>query len=131
MLKAQVEQRHGGRVILMDSITKLAPKDAGAIVVCASHGGVSAAEVALVVPLRAVFFNDAGIGKDNAGIVARDMLEARSVAAGTVGSPVFCTAQISVLSAIARAISTTAKNCPQPVIRACNRALDGRAQSSY
>jgi hypothetical protein len=68
----------------MDSITQLTPEDAGAIVVCASHGGVSSGEVALVVPLRAVFFNDAGVGKDNAGIVALDMLEARGVAAGTV-----------------------------------------------
>lgn len=84
MLKAQVEQGQGGRVIVMDSITKLTPEDAGAIVVSASHGGASSGEFALEVPLKVVFFNDAGVGKDNAGIVALDMLEARSVAAGTV-----------------------------------------------
>jgi hypothetical protein len=84
MLKAQVEKGQGGRVILMDSITKLSPEDAGAIVVSASHGGVSSGEFALAVPVKVVFFNDAGVGKDNAGIVALDMLEARGVAAGTV-----------------------------------------------
>jgi hypothetical protein len=30
------------------------------------------------------FFNDAGVGKDDAGIAALDMLEARGVAGGTV-----------------------------------------------
>ena len=84
MLKAQVDQGQGGRVILTDSITKLTPEDAGAIVVSASHGGASSAEFALAVPLKLVFFNDAGVGKDNAGIVALEMLEARGVAAGTV-----------------------------------------------
>ena len=58
------------RVVIVDSITQLDPTDAGAIVVAASHGGVSSGEFALAVPLRAVFFNDAGIGKDDAGIAA-------------------------------------------------------------
>ena len=84
MLKEQVEQGKSGRVIVMDSITKLTPEDAGAIVVSASHGGASSGEFALEVPLKAVFFNDAGVGKENAGIVALDMLQARHVAAGTV-----------------------------------------------
>ena len=34
--------------------------------------------------LGAVFFNDAGVGKENAGIAALDMLEKMGVAAGTV-----------------------------------------------
>jgi hypothetical protein len=84
MLKAVVIQGNGGRVILMDSITMVSAEDAGAIVVCGSHGGTSSGEFALQVPLMAVFFNDAGVGKDNAGITALDMLQAKSIAAGTV-----------------------------------------------
>ena len=84
MLKAQVAQGEGGRVIVMDSITMLTPDEDGAIVVCASHGGRSSAECALAAPPRIVFFNDAGVGKDNAGIAALDMLEERGAAAGTV-----------------------------------------------
>ena len=84
MLKREVENRKGGRVIVMDSITKLTPDDAGAFVVSASHGGVSSGEFALAFPLGAVFFNDAGVGKDNAGIVALEMLQRKGVAAGTV-----------------------------------------------
>ena len=84
MLKAQVEKGPSGRVIVMDSITKVTPEDAGAVVVCASHGGASSGEFALEVALGVVFFNDAGVGKDHAGIAALDMLEAKSVAAGAV-----------------------------------------------
>ncbi|MCE9683463.1 hypothetical protein [Halomonas alkalisoli] len=84
MLKTQIEEGKGGRVILMDSITKVTPEDAGAIVVSASHGGASSGEFALEVPLKAVFFNDAGVGKDNAGIVSLDMLQEKGVAAGTI-----------------------------------------------
>ena len=84
MLKTTVASTPQGRIILMDSITKVAPEDNGAIVVCASHGGSSSGEFALEVPLSSVFFNDAGVGKDRAGIAALDMLEARGVAAGAI-----------------------------------------------
>ena len=57
MLKTEVARGKSGRVIIMDSITKVTPEDAGAIVVCASHGGASSGEFALEVPLAAVFFN--------------------------------------------------------------------------
>jgi hypothetical protein len=84
MLKKEVAKGRAGRVIVMDSITKVAPEDAGSVVVCASHGGTSSGEFALEVPLKAVIFNDAGVGKDNAGIAALDMLQARGISAATV-----------------------------------------------
>ena len=84
MLKKEVQRGPGGSILIMDSITKVAPEDAGAIVVSASHGGASSGEFALEVPLKVVFFNDAGVGKDNAGISALPMLQASNVAAGTV-----------------------------------------------
>lgn len=84
MLKAIVARGAGGRVIVMDSISQATPKDAGAIVVSGSHGGASSGEIALGVPFRVVIFNDAGIGKEDAGIFALEMLQARGIAAGTV-----------------------------------------------
>jgi hypothetical protein len=84
MLKKEVVKGKGGRVILMDSITKVTPEDKGAIVVCASHGGTSSGEFALEVPLKIVIFNDAGGGKDNAGFAALEMLQGKGVAAATV-----------------------------------------------
>lgn len=74
----------GARVILADSIAEIGAEDAGAIVVCASHGGVSAGRYASAVALAAVFFNDAGVGKDQAGIAALSLLQDAGVAAGTV-----------------------------------------------
>ena len=84
MLKKEVANGPQGRVLIMDSITKVAPEDVGCMVVSASHGGASSGEFALEVPLRVAFFNDAGVGKDDAGIAALDMLQARGVAGGTV-----------------------------------------------
>jgi hypothetical protein len=67
----------GLRVLLLDSITWVEAADAGQIVVSGSHGGRSAAEYAILFPLALCCINDAGVGKDRAGIVALDMLEAR------------------------------------------------------
>ncbi len=84
MLKKQAAQGELGKVILMDSITKVSKDDEGQVIVSASHGGSSSGEFALEVPLKAVFFNDAGVGKEDAGIAALQMLQARSIAGGTV-----------------------------------------------
>ncbi len=85
MLKQTVTHAGDRPVILMDSITKVEQGDAGAIVVSASHGGQSSGEFALAVPLTAVFFNDAGIGKDEAGVAGLAMLDAQGVPACAVG----------------------------------------------
>ena len=84
MLKVEVARGPAGQILIMDSITKVAAEDRGAIVVSASHGGASSGEFALEVPLKAVFFNDAGVGQDDAGIAALAMLQAKNVAGGTV-----------------------------------------------
>ncbi|MCU0773958.1 MAG: hypothetical protein MUC74_05460 [Ideonella sp.] len=84
MLKKEAARGPGGAVLLIDSITQVAPSDAGSIVVSASHGGTSSGAFALEVPLKGVFFNDAGVGKDGAGIAALAMLQERGVAGGTV-----------------------------------------------
>jgi hypothetical protein len=77
-------QGPGGRVIAVDSITQAGPDDAGAIVVTGSHGGASSGRFALEVPFALVVFNDAGVGKDGAGLAGLEMLQARGVAAATV-----------------------------------------------
>ena len=84
MLKKIVGQVGNRAIVLMDSITMTTKKDVGSVVISASHGGVSAAKYALKFPLACVFFNDAGVGKDDAGIAALLMLDAKNVPAGTV-----------------------------------------------
>ncbi len=69
---------------IVDSITQLGPQDAGCIAVSGSHGGLSSARYALAArPLLSVF-NDAGVGKDAAGLAALDFLLAHGLAACTV-----------------------------------------------
>jgi len=84
MLRKTVAHENGHPVILVDSITKIEPGDDGAIIVSASHGGQSSGEFALAVPLAAVLFNDAGIGKEEAGVAALPMLDSRGTPACAV-----------------------------------------------
>ncbi|MCW5661490.1 MAG: hypothetical protein KIT60_27645 [Burkholderiaceae bacterium] len=84
MRKDEVARGPLGRVIAIDSITQLDADDQGAIVVSGSHGGTSSGTFALELPLTLVFFNDAGVGKDGAGIAALAMLQASGVAGATV-----------------------------------------------
>lgn len=74
MLRYYVDPPGGGRVLVTDTITILEPGDAGAVVVSGSHGGVSSAQFVMGHSIRAVFYNDAGIGKDRAGVKALDIL---------------------------------------------------------
>lgn len=70
---------------VIDSITELRPGDAGCVAVSGSHGGWSASQYAIAArPLLSVF-NDAGIGKDGAGIAALALLQAQGLAAALVG----------------------------------------------
>lgn len=69
------------RIVLMDSISYVDGSDQGAFVVSGSHGGASSARYVLAVPLAGVVFNDAGIGKDNAGIAGLAMLDAQRIPA--------------------------------------------------
>ncbi|MET0542608.1 MAG: hypothetical protein ABWZ88_12715 [Variovorax sp.] len=69
---------------VVDSITELKPADAGCIAVSGSHGGISSARYALAArPLLSVF-NDAGVGRDEAGIAALALLQSQGLAACTV-----------------------------------------------
>lgn len=69
---------------IIDSITQLQPADAGCIALSGSHGGASSARYAIAArPLLSVF-NDAGVGKDEAGIAGLAMLQAEGLAACTV-----------------------------------------------
>ena len=77
-------------ITLLDSIALINSSHAGTIVVTGSHGGRSAAGFVVDIKEKplAVFFNDAGGGKDNAGNVGLDMLQA-------IGVPAACYSHMS------------------------------------
>ena len=76
---------------VVDSITELCVQDAGCIAVSGSHGGISSARYALAARPVLSVFNDAGVGKDGAGLAALDLLQAHGLAACTVSH---CSARI-------------------------------------
>jgi hypothetical protein len=72
-------------IIVADSITRVGPEAAGAVVVNASHGGIYAAYLAAKLGAAAAIFNDAGVGRDRAGVAGLDYLQDFGIAAATVG----------------------------------------------
>ncbi|MBI2770292.1 MAG: hypothetical protein HYX47_11765 [Burkholderiales bacterium] len=69
---------------VVDSITELDVDDTGCVAVSGSHGGISSARFAAAGrPLLSVF-NDAGIGRDEAGLAALAFLQSQGLAACTV-----------------------------------------------
>ncbi len=84
-LKKQTQtQINGVSITVTDSITFLNEKNSGDIVVCGSHGGLSAGDYAQKYRVKAVFFNDAGIGKNNAGVKSLESLSDAGIIACTV-----------------------------------------------
>jgi hypothetical protein len=71
-------------LVLLDSVTQVEPRHEGCLVVTGSHGGASVVPYARAVRAWVYVFNDAGVGKDDAGIAALELLQADGIAAATV-----------------------------------------------
>lgn len=70
-----VLESHGIRVLTMDSIAFASPALAGEVIVTGSHGGASAGQYARRAGVAAVVCNDAGVGKDDAGIAGLALMD--------------------------------------------------------
>ena len=70
--------------ILASTITTLPADIAGRVIVTGSHGGLYSGYLVLAAQARAAIFNDAGVGKDRAGIAALDLLQGHGKAAAAV-----------------------------------------------
>jgi hypothetical protein len=87
--RATISEKAGEpKVICLDAAPMLAPDDAGAIAITGSHAALfrGRPDGVISVPLRAVFFNDAGVGKDGAGITRLPDLDGRGIIAGAVSA---------------------------------------------
>lgn len=63
-------------IVLADSVTKPTEVWSGSVLISGSHGGIYAAYCAAMARVRAVILNDAGRGKDHAGIGGADWCDA-------------------------------------------------------
>ena len=70
------------KLVLIDSITAISQSALNAVIVSGSHGGRSSSGFALDNPEKPllVFYNDAGVGKDEAGIYCLSALGAKGIA---------------------------------------------------
>jgi len=72
------------KTVLMDSISYVTDENRGDIIVSGSHGGTSSAAYAIEARVAAAFFNDAGSGKNGAGIKGLAELEKHGILAVAV-----------------------------------------------
>ena len=99
------------QTFVIDSISAVTAEMRGQIVVTGSHGGVSAAHLALVHPPGLAIFNDAGVGLDGAGVRGLELLNDQNVAACAVShetarigeaASTLATGRISAVNALAK-----------------------------
>jgi hypothetical protein len=69
---------------IVDSVTERGPADAGCVAVTGSHGGVSSARFAAATRPLLCVFNDAGVGREAAGVAGLELLQAQGLAACAV-----------------------------------------------
>lgn len=79
-----VAEKGGRQLVLMDSISYAGPEDRGVFAVSASHGGKSSSDIAGATGIAGAVFNDAGVGKDAAGIAGLALLERQGMLAVAV-----------------------------------------------
>lgn len=70
--------------LVLDSVTHLQSEHRGRVAFCGSHGGIYAAYYAAYKGLAAVVLNDAGIGREMAGIAGLTLLAKLNVPAATI-----------------------------------------------
>ena len=75
-------------LVVTDSAGLVEPGDAGAVVITGSHGGLLGGrpETAIKAAVFAALYNDAGVGRDGAGISRLPALQQRGIAGATVAA---------------------------------------------
>lgn len=76
------------KLICADSVGMIRPEDTGQIVITASHAALPGGRRDTLIPdgIYAVFFSDAGVGLDGAGIARLPVLDADGIIAGTTSA---------------------------------------------
>ena len=77
---------NGRRIVTLDSNSMVRPDHGSAVILTGSHGGLVGDLPAVKHPVLAAFYNDAGVGLDNAGISRLDWLEEHGLIGATVSA---------------------------------------------
>ncbi len=77
---------YGRCILTLDSNSMIKSEHKNSIVLTGSHGGLVGVLPAVKHPVRAVFYNDAGVGKKNAGITRLSWLQTHGIIGITVAA---------------------------------------------
>jgi hypothetical protein len=123
-------------IVLADTATKLGAKARGAVIVTGSHGAPYAVYLTLKEHPRGLIHNDAGVGKDGAGIAVTAIAEALGVAAATAAhdscrigdaADMIARGRISAANAQARALGVLPHmSCHEAALRLLSAQATGR-----
>lgn len=125
-----------GATLVVDSVTMLGPDARGRVAVAASHAGTYAAYLAARAGLRAVILNDAGVGRERAGIGGLDYLDDLGLPAAACGHD---TARIGhgrdaiergVISAVNRSAAALGVRVDSPVAEAVGLLAEAPASTA-
>jgi len=103
----------GFRIVTLDSNAMVAEDNRWDVVMTGSHGGLVGGQPAVKYPVIGAFYNDAGVGKDNAGISRLSWLQQHGIAGATVdafsarigiGIDTYCTGIVSHVNDTAKAV---------------------------
>ena len=81
-----IKQSGDRKVIIADSVTAATDKNRGDVLVCGSHCGANVGQIAAANKIGAMIGNDAGMGKNNAGIAGLAICDAHDIPAAAVAS---------------------------------------------
>jgi hypothetical protein len=72
------------RIVIADSATAMDESNKNDVFVDGSHCGINVGKLALHIGIRGMIGNDAGLGKDNAGVAGLKLLEENGIPAASV-----------------------------------------------
>lgn len=85
-MSSRLVEFRGLSILLLDAMDDQPAEHSEYILISGAHGGLENARRALRRPPRLAFFNDAGIGKDRAGVAGLDLLQAFHIPAAAVSA---------------------------------------------
>ena len=81
-----IKQSGRRKIVVADSVTAANEKNRGDILVCGSHCGANVGQIAVAGKIGAMIGNDAGMGKNNAGVSGFSICDAHSIPVAAVAS---------------------------------------------
>ncbi|OEU48750.1 MAG: hypothetical protein BA862_13870 [Desulfobulbaceae bacterium S3730MH12] len=81
-----IKQSGNRKIVVADSVTAATDENRGDILVCGSHCGANVGQIAVAGKIGAMIGNDAGMGRNNAGVSGFDICDVHGIPVAAVAS---------------------------------------------